>query len=306
VITPPPGVTGAITWNYCDPDDPTWPNCAAGQTQLANPPPPSDPQSGFCVQISDDSTFADPAFSGGTAGCGVTHMCGVIGAGSGCVSGALVGTAPSCSFGTPVSCMPGGAFPNNLLYNHQYFYRTKVEDTNAWGGQSGGGGGGGSGLPTGQLAYWKLDDATVPPVLDSSGNGYNGTCTAGTTCPVFGGAGAQGFTGSSAAFDGVNDNIITTLGNSVKGLAQVSLSLWFNTNTITTQRWLYSEETSSIAAGVRFGLYLTNTGQLSFQAKSPDNGTLTTLVTIATPVSLNTWSCGGNIRFSDRCPSPVS
>lgn len=284
VSTPPPGVTGAINWSYCDPDDPTWPNCASGQTQPNNPPPPSDPQSGFCVQISDDATFADAAFSGGTAGCGVAHTCGVIGAGSGCVSGALAGTAPSCSFGTPVSCMPGGSSPNNLLYNHQYFYRTKVEDTNAWGGQSGGGGGGSSGLPSGQLAYWKLNESSGTSFADSSGNGFNGACT-GTGCATMAGvSGAPVLGGLAANFDGT-DSITTTKGISVRGLAQVSVSLWFKSNVLDRAAHMLFEESVGLAGGgntPRFMLGIAgSTNRLFFQGRSPDTAAMTAWVNSA-------------------------
>jgi hypothetical protein len=107
------------------------------------------------------------------------------------------------------------------------------------------------------VAYWELEETTSGSVIDSSGNGYDGTPGSSTAAPT---VDVDGIVGRAYQFDGSNDRFEgTTLGSFGPNLV----------GSFTVEFWVKTTETSSQSI---MGFF--NTGNnLALQVRINTNGT---------------------------------
>jgi len=140
---------------------------------------------------------------------------------------------------------------------------------------------------TGNLAYWKFNEAPGATVFaDSSGNGNTAnrgatTITTSTTTNIKNNALRVSNTGGY---------LTTQNGNSVKNLSEVSLSLWVRTpGTLpATDQIIYDEPVAGSNTITRFTLRINN-ARLSLRGSTTDAGPTTTWLNSTTTLVRNTW-----------------
>ena len=137
-------------------------------------------------------------------------------------------------------------------------------------------------IDPGLAGYWKFDEETGNTVADSSGKGNNGTWN-GT-----GSYWADGKIGKAGNFNGV-DNYVrlkALTGSSVDiDTNPVSISVWINTNSVTSQKAILFRGTSDGigAGGEGYGVWVNSNGKIN--AGSAAGGNFDSVDTI----SANTW-----------------
>jgi hypothetical protein len=90
-------------------------------------------------------------------------------------------------------------------------------------------------------------------------------------------------------FNGATSSISTANANSVKGKAQVTLSVWFNTAVLDANtRYIYIESRNADASA-RLRLVKETTNNIIFGGRSTDTDAFTQWVASAKPLLINTW-----------------
>ncbi|MBX4198608.1 LamG domain-containing protein [Candidatus Parcubacteria bacterium] len=135
----------------------------------------------------------------------------------------------------------------------------------------------------GLMGYWSFNEGVGTVATDFSGNGNTGSVGG----PLWD---SKGKRGSALNFDGSNDQVATANGNSVKGLTQATLSLWFRPDRLNgTAQVLYAESVTASAATGRFRLRIDSDDKLIFHGKAPDSDGTTIWVDSSTALATSTW-----------------
>ncbi len=127
--------------------------------------------------------------------------------------------------------------------------------------------------PIANTAYYKLEGGSGTTVTDSSGNGNNGVSTSVTY--------AAGRFGQAAVFNGSSSSIV--LGSAVIPSNNFSISMWVNSNNVSTQNNLITQYVFAGGSNGRF-VFIIDGGY--FQAYVESNGSGTNFNYV---LSNNTW-----------------
>jgi hypothetical protein len=138
------------------------------------------------------------------------------------------------------------------------------------------------------LAHWKFDENTQLP-QDSSGNNFNGLSWNGTNNNHY----AVGKNDKALNLKGTTKESLylgTTSGPTMSGAVAGTIEAWINIDTITTNPYIYNEETSS-GGYTRLGLQILSTGkaQLVLRDNANDPGGSSTKITGTTILSTGKW-----------------
>jgi hypothetical protein len=133
------------------------------------------------------------------------------------------------------------------------------------------------------IAYWRMDDSLPSTVvLDSSGNGYNGTSVRNTADMHI-----VGKIGGALQFDGVNDYI--DIGNNNYGASPFSVSVWIKISEFTTIRSGYGI-LGNDGNNSKFWIVIGQTGTiLVYYQDFADDSTEFVNISSTETVSLNKW-----------------
>jgi hypothetical protein len=137
-------------------------------------------------------------------------------------------------------------------------------------------------------AVYHLSETSGTTAADASPSGFSGTLTNGVA-PY-----AAGQLGGAQSFDGSNDYInLGTNRNFINGLGQVTLSAWVNPTALVGSSNVFNlsiNNGGSPSGSTRAGIFLTNTGQISAVARSPDAQATGRIETTTTTVPTGSWS----------------
>lgn len=142
-------------------------------------------------------------------------------------------------------------------------------------------------LNSGLISYWSFNgtDITSDLVRDSSGLNNHGGFIGGSTST----AKVIGKIGQALRFDGVNDHVVTVMGNSIKGLSQASISAWFKADALTGATQILYEEAINASTNSRFSLRIHTTNRIRFFGRAPDAAGGTTWVDSTTDLVPGEW-----------------
>ena len=108
--------------------------------------------------------------------------------------------------------------------------------------------------------FWRLDETSGTAAKDSSGNEDNAIYTGGVTQ---GGASGIGAFGTSAGFDGINGNVVSSNPTVVNG--PFSTELWFRTSSTSGGKLIgFGNEQSALSSNYDKHVYLSPDGRLVF------------------------------------------
>jgi hypothetical protein len=132
------------------------------------------------------------------------------------------------------------------------------------------------------LAEWKFEERTGTAANDTSGNGNTGTLSGG---PLW----KTGKIGAGLYFDGNDDQVTTSNGNSIKGLTQFTIEMWFNPSRLNgTEQQLYNECINS-SCSTRATLEIDTDNKLYFGGRAPDSDGYTQWIDDARTLTVGTW-----------------
>ncbi len=83
-----------------------------------------------------------------------------------------------------------------------------------------------NGAPTGLVAAWGFNNSSTP-MADSSGNGYNLSCT--STCATYTSSGGHGTSSGAYDFSGTNDGLQTSVESPFDFTTAMTVEFWFKT-----------------------------------------------------------------------------
>jgi hypothetical protein len=141
----------------------------------------------------------------------------------------------------------------------------------------------------GPLGEWKFDENTGSTANDSSGNGNTGTLTDSNNGSMGSNVWEPGKFGSAIRFDGVNDQVSTNNGNSVKGLTAYTIEAWVKPSVLDGVRRTIFDEPVNGSSNSRIKLTIDTDNRFLFAGRDTDAGTFTNWVDSTTTLSADTW-----------------
>jgi len=138
-------------------------------------------------------------------------------------------------------------------------------------------------LETGVVGYWHFDEATSTESYDSSGFGSTGTLTDGPTWQTSSNCRA----GECLSFDGVNDYVDVSDGDSLGLTDAFTLEAWFKTPSFSTISALITKDIGGGLSSYRLSIH--SVGKIRIEIATSDCSGWGTNDIANTVLQLNTW-----------------